>query len=245
MFSVSGVPVKEHCVQEQERLRQECLHLQARLLAAQTECQKEREVRILHLKFCIASWISVFVNSMCLFLCICRRSSCCVSGCFRVELSYSSRQTSALVWDLRRAVFCGAAPPERTQSHTGWLMWVILTALPVFLVYKEHTVFSQCVFIPEFTYIVCASVLFHAYGDAGEAPAIFGTSNPNSGELCQISGWWSENSDWGPQLPGAPVCAWSSWNHNQWVKCFGRHMCDLHSATYLKYIKIKICRTLL
>lgn len=146
MFSVSGVPVKEHCVQEQERLRQECLHLQARLLAAQTECQKEREVRILHLKFCIASWISVFVNSMCLFLCICRRSSCCVSGCFRVELSYSSRQTSALVWDLRRAVFCGAAPPERTQSHTGWLTWVILTALPVFLVYKEHTVFSQSVF---------------------------------------------------------------------------------------------------
>lgn len=55
MFGVSGVPVKEHCVQEQERLRQECLHLQARLLAAQTECQKEREVRILHLKFCIAS----------------------------------------------------------------------------------------------------------------------------------------------------------------------------------------------
>lgn len=61
MFIVSGVPVKEHCVQEQERLRQECLHLQARLLAVQTECQKEREVRILHLQI-----INILTN-----LCVC------------------------------------------------------------------------------------------------------------------------------------------------------------------------------
>lgn len=47
MFVVSGVLVKEHCLQEQERLRQECLHLRARLLAAQTECQKEREEKLL------------------------------------------------------------------------------------------------------------------------------------------------------------------------------------------------------
>uniref|UniRef100_H3DAF1 Heat shock transcription factor 2 binding protein n=1 Tax=Tetraodon nigroviridis TaxID=99883 RepID=H3DAF1_TETNG len=39
--------MKEHCLQEQERLRQECLHLRARLLAAQTECQKEREEKLL------------------------------------------------------------------------------------------------------------------------------------------------------------------------------------------------------
>lgn len=37
--------VKEQLVQEQEQLRQECLHLRSRLDAAQTECQKEREVR--------------------------------------------------------------------------------------------------------------------------------------------------------------------------------------------------------
>lgn len=36
---------KEHLAQEQEQLRQECLHLQSRLDAVQTECQKEREVR--------------------------------------------------------------------------------------------------------------------------------------------------------------------------------------------------------
>lgn len=48
-FIVSGVSVKEQCVQEQEQLRQECLHLQARLAAAQTECHQEREVRVLHI----------------------------------------------------------------------------------------------------------------------------------------------------------------------------------------------------
>lgn len=37
--------VKEHLGQEHEQLRQECLHLKARLAAAQNECQKEREVR--------------------------------------------------------------------------------------------------------------------------------------------------------------------------------------------------------
>lgn len=31
-------------MQEQEQLQQQCLHLQARLDAVQTECQKEREV---------------------------------------------------------------------------------------------------------------------------------------------------------------------------------------------------------
>lgn len=62
MFLVSGVPDKEHYVQEQERLSQECLHLQARLLAAQTECQKEREVRILHLQI-----LNIFTN-LCVFI---------------------------------------------------------------------------------------------------------------------------------------------------------------------------------
>ena len=37
--------VKERLGQEQEQLRQECLHLRSRLDAAQSECQKEREVR--------------------------------------------------------------------------------------------------------------------------------------------------------------------------------------------------------
>ncbi|KAG7503775.1 heat shock factor 2-binding protein [Solea senegalensis] len=39
--------VREHLVQEQEQLRQECLHLQSRLDAVQTECQKEREEKLL------------------------------------------------------------------------------------------------------------------------------------------------------------------------------------------------------
>uniref|UniRef100_A0A3Q3WB85 Uncharacterized protein n=1 Tax=Mola mola TaxID=94237 RepID=A0A3Q3WB85_MOLML len=37
----------EHLAQEQEQLRQECLHLQSRLTAVQTECQKEREEKLL------------------------------------------------------------------------------------------------------------------------------------------------------------------------------------------------------
>ncbi|XP_060888136.1 heat shock factor 2-binding protein [Labrus mixtus] len=39
--------VKEQFTQEQEQLRQECLHLQSRLDAVQTECQKEREEKLL------------------------------------------------------------------------------------------------------------------------------------------------------------------------------------------------------
>ncbi|XP_069376591.1 heat shock factor 2-binding protein isoform X3 [Paralichthys olivaceus] len=39
--------VNEHLVKEQEQLRQELLHLQSRLEAAQTECQKEREEKLL------------------------------------------------------------------------------------------------------------------------------------------------------------------------------------------------------
>ncbi|XP_030265760.1 heat shock factor 2-binding protein isoform X2 [Sparus aurata] len=39
--------MKEHLVQEQEQLQQQCLHLQARLDAVQTECQKEREEKLL------------------------------------------------------------------------------------------------------------------------------------------------------------------------------------------------------
>ncbi|XP_077960557.1 heat shock factor 2-binding protein [Gasterosteus aculeatus] len=39
--------VKEQLAQEQEQLRQECLHLQSRLGAVQTECQKEREEKLL------------------------------------------------------------------------------------------------------------------------------------------------------------------------------------------------------
>ncbi|KAM9328432.1 heat shock factor 2-binding protein [Pholidichthys leucotaenia] len=39
--------MKEQLVQEQEQLRQECLHLQSRLDAIQTECQKEREEKLL------------------------------------------------------------------------------------------------------------------------------------------------------------------------------------------------------
>lgn len=39
------VVVKEHLVQEQEQLLQERLHLEARFVAVQTECQREREVR--------------------------------------------------------------------------------------------------------------------------------------------------------------------------------------------------------
>ncbi|XP_078099430.1 heat shock factor 2-binding protein isoform X3 [Sander vitreus] len=39
--------MKEHLAQEQEQLRQECLHLQSRLDAVQTECQKEREEKLL------------------------------------------------------------------------------------------------------------------------------------------------------------------------------------------------------
>ncbi|KAM6893950.1 heat shock factor 2-binding protein [Xenentodon cancila] len=38
---------KEHLVQEQEQLRRECWHLQSRLDAVQTECQKEREEKLL------------------------------------------------------------------------------------------------------------------------------------------------------------------------------------------------------
>ncbi|XP_041834641.1 heat shock factor 2-binding protein isoform X2 [Melanotaenia boesemani] len=37
----------EHLVQEQEQLRRECSHLQSRLDAAQAECQKEREEKLL------------------------------------------------------------------------------------------------------------------------------------------------------------------------------------------------------
>lgn len=36
-------------MQEQEQLRQKCLHLDSQLVAVQTECQKEREVRFLHI----------------------------------------------------------------------------------------------------------------------------------------------------------------------------------------------------
>uniref|UniRef100_A0A3P8SJL7 Heat shock transcription factor 2 binding protein n=1 Tax=Amphiprion percula TaxID=161767 RepID=A0A3P8SJL7_AMPPE len=39
--------MKEHLEQKQEQLRQESLHLQARLDAAQRECQKEREEKLL------------------------------------------------------------------------------------------------------------------------------------------------------------------------------------------------------
>uniref|UniRef100_A0A4W6CS48 Heat shock transcription factor 2 binding protein n=1 Tax=Lates calcarifer TaxID=8187 RepID=A0A4W6CS48_LATCA len=39
--------LKEHLVQEQEQLRQECLHLQSRLDAVQSDCQKEREEKLL------------------------------------------------------------------------------------------------------------------------------------------------------------------------------------------------------
>ncbi|XP_061833416.1 heat shock factor 2-binding protein isoform X2 [Nerophis lumbriciformis] len=39
--------VKEHLTQEPELLRQECLHLQSRLDAVQTECQKERQEKCL------------------------------------------------------------------------------------------------------------------------------------------------------------------------------------------------------
>ncbi|XP_070814260.1 heat shock factor 2-binding protein [Chaetodon trifascialis] len=39
--------MKEHLVQDNEQLRQECLYLQSRLDAAQTECQKEREEKLL------------------------------------------------------------------------------------------------------------------------------------------------------------------------------------------------------
>ncbi|XP_044200198.1 heat shock factor 2-binding protein isoform X2 [Thunnus albacares] len=39
--------LKEQLAQEQEQLRQECLHLQSRLDAVQTECQKEREEKLL------------------------------------------------------------------------------------------------------------------------------------------------------------------------------------------------------
>ena len=42
---VSVCVVKENLVREQEQLRQECLHLQSRLDAVQTDCQREREVR--------------------------------------------------------------------------------------------------------------------------------------------------------------------------------------------------------
>uniref|UniRef100_A0A8C2Z268 Heat shock transcription factor 2 binding protein n=1 Tax=Cyclopterus lumpus TaxID=8103 RepID=A0A8C2Z268_CYCLU len=37
----------EQLAQEQEQLRQQCLHLQSRLAAVQTECQKEREEKLL------------------------------------------------------------------------------------------------------------------------------------------------------------------------------------------------------
>ncbi|XP_028998341.1 heat shock factor 2-binding protein isoform X2 [Betta splendens] len=43
----SAQTVKEQLVQEQKQLRQECLHLQSRLEAVQTECQKEREEKLL------------------------------------------------------------------------------------------------------------------------------------------------------------------------------------------------------
>ncbi|XP_023282825.1 heat shock factor 2-binding protein [Seriola lalandi dorsalis] len=39
--------VKELLVQEQEQLRQKCLHLQSRLDAVQTDCQREREEKLL------------------------------------------------------------------------------------------------------------------------------------------------------------------------------------------------------
>ncbi|KAG7236087.1 hypothetical protein INR49_001368 [Caranx melampygus] len=39
--------VKEQLMQEQEQLRQECVHLQSRLDAAQTDCQREREEKLL------------------------------------------------------------------------------------------------------------------------------------------------------------------------------------------------------
>ncbi|XP_072303857.1 heat shock factor 2-binding protein [Eucyclogobius newberryi] len=39
--------VKEQLTQEQERLRQDCSHLQSRLEASQAECQKEREEKLL------------------------------------------------------------------------------------------------------------------------------------------------------------------------------------------------------
>lgn len=111
-------------MQEQERLRQKCLHLDSQLVAVQTECQKEREVRFLHINV-LMNWcvcMQCVHVPVCVCVCARRRSSCCVSSCGRVEQSYSSRQISALVWDLRCAIFCGAAPPGRIQSHTGWLM---------------------------------------------------------------------------------------------------------------------------
>lgn len=56
-----------------------------------------------------------------------RKSCCYVSNCGRAEWSCSSRQTSALVWDLLPAVCCGVALPRRTPSHFGWLMWVMFS----------------------------------------------------------------------------------------------------------------------
>lgn len=78
----------------------------------------------------------------------------------------------------------------RENTVTHWLADVshLDSTACISSVYRLHGVFTEPVFIPECAYIVFASVFFHAYGDAGEAPAIFGSSNPNSGELRQISG---------------------------------------------------------
>ncbi|KAM6892673.1 heat shock factor 2-binding protein isoform 3-T3 [Lycodopsis pacificus] len=56
--------MKEPLAQEQDQLRQECQHLQSRLDAVQTECQKEREGKLQSFLLVAAQTLESFVRSL-------------------------------------------------------------------------------------------------------------------------------------------------------------------------------------
>ncbi|XP_063734179.1 heat shock factor 2-binding protein isoform X2 [Eleginops maclovinus] len=56
--------MKEHLLQEQEQQQQDCVHLQARLEAVQTECQKEREGKLQSFLAVSAQTLESFVRSL-------------------------------------------------------------------------------------------------------------------------------------------------------------------------------------
>lgn len=208
--------VKEQLVQEQKQLRQECLHLQSRLEAMQTECQKEREVREGRsgsrglydaLVFLLTSTSSLveFITTRHLVeqLCVCvgeaaatwaavaERSRAAAAGRLLLRSWVCSLQSAVELLGQRR---CG-------DAVAGWCE----SARP-----------SPCVRVILTPVTTRGNCHLNAVRVCAEETPVFSWCNcSNSGELCRVSGWRGEN--WGSQLPGAPVCFGSGWNNHKWV----------------------------
>ncbi|XP_067350046.1 heat shock factor 2-binding protein [Channa argus] len=81
---------KEQLAQEQEQLRQNCLHLQSRLNAVQTECQKEREEKLLLRE---QLWKSRAELQQQADFCLCLGSAAC-----NLLWSCSAREDTVTLW---------------------------------------------------------------------------------------------------------------------------------------------------